>query len=343
MKILVTGGSGFVGSHLIRFLLQETNHRIINIDSLTYASNLILHSELRNETRLEFEKADIIDGDVVSTLISKHRPDAIMHLAAESHVDRSISGPSAFIQTNIVGTFNLLHAANKYYEGIDGEAKDLFRFLHVSTDEVYGSLGLTDPSFNESTPYSPRSPYSASKASSDHLVRAWHATYGLPVLITHSSNNYGPAQYPEKLIPLVIHRAVAGTEIPVYGDGENVRDWVHVKDHARALHCVLKDGRIGETYNVAGNNELKNLELVNSICKLLDELVPQSKNQNLRNKNLSSYTDLITFIPDRAGHDLRYSLNDTKIRRELGWAPIENFEQGLRKTIRWYLSELGQL
>ena len=325
MNILITGGAGFIGSNLIRQILDETSHRIVNVDKLTYAGNLSSLADCAENPRYCFEKADLCDAAALQTLFSKHRPDAVMHLAAESHVDRSIDGPGEFIQTNIVGTYNLLQAAREYISAFNFPISD-FRFLHVSTDEVYGSLSTDDSGFSETTPYTPHSPYSASKASSDHLARAWHDTYGLPVLVTNCSNNYGPFQFPEKLIPVVILKCLRGESIPVYGKGENIRDWLYVGDHCAALRTVLK-GKPGETYNIGGNNEQTNLELVKHICAILDELHPGPQR----------YDTLISFVTDRPGHDLRYAIDPTKIHTELGWEPRETFQTGVRKTIQWYL------
>lgn len=324
--LLVTGGAGFIGSALVRYLIRETGYRVVNVDKLTYAGNLESLAEVEDDPRYVFEQVDICDADAVARLFATYRPAGVMHLAAESHVDRSIDGPDAFIQTNLVGTFTLLNAARVYWKDLDAEARDAFRFLHVSTDEVYGTLG-DDGLFTEETSYDPSSPYSASKAGSDHLVRAWHRTYGLPVLVTNCSNNYGPFQFPEKLIPVVILRALEGQAIPVYGKGENVRDWLFVDDHVEALVTVLERGTPGETYNIGGHNEWKNLDVVRAICALMDELVPEG----------APHADLITFVTDRPGHDWRYAIDASKVERELGWTPRETFETGLRKTVRWYL------
>ena len=338
-KFLITGGAGFIGSNLIRYLVDNTNHQIVNIDKLTYAGNLDSLADIETSDRYRFEQTDIVDFDAVEKLFA-HSPDAILHLAAESHVDRSIDGPGDFINTNIVGTFNLLRSSQTYWNSLEGDAKSNFRFHHISTDEVYGSLSSDGAPFSESTPYDPRSPYSASKASSDHLVRAWSATYGLPVLITNCSNNYGPYQFPEKLVPVVILNAISGRKIPVYGKGENVRDWLYVGDHVEALYTVLAQGRTGETYNIGGNNEQTNLDLVRMICRILDRTYPVSENKSLKrsdNPDIVKYEDLISFVTDRPGHDLRYAIDATKIRRELGWEPKCGIEEGFEKTVQWYL------
>ena len=329
MKILVTGGAGFIGSAVVRQLIGETDHEVVNVDKLTYAGNLESLAEARANPRHHFEQVDICDADSVTRVFEGHRPDAVMHLAAESHVDRSIDGPGAFIQTNVVGTFTLLHAARAYWTGLDESSKQAFRFHHVSTDEVYGSLGATGY-FTETTPYDPRSPYSASKAASDHLARAWHETYGIPTIVTNCSNNYGPYHFPEKLVPLVILNAKAGKPLPVYGKGDNIRDWLFVDDHARALRLVLEKGKPGETYNIGGHNERTNLEVVQGICKLLDEMLPDSPHV--------PHANLITFVADRPGHDQRYAIDAGKIERELGWTPAETFETGLKRTVAWYLA-----
>ncbi len=326
MKILVTGGAGFIGSALIRHVLAETGHDIVNLDKLTYAASLESLPGAEASGRYVLEQCDICDGDAVRNVLQRHQPDAIMHLAAESHVDRSIDGPAAFVQTNVVGTFELLQAALDYYRALPDARQADFRFHHISTDEVYGSLGR-DGLFTEQTAYAPNSPYSASKAASDHLVRAWYHTYGLPVVTTNCSNNYGPYQFPEKLIPLVILNALDGKPLPVYGGGQNVRDWLFVDDHARALLTVLQHGELGQEYNIGGHNEWKNIDVVREICRLLDELAPASQ----------PHADKITFVQDRPGHDMRYAIDASKIQRELGWAPQETFETGLRKTVQWYL------
>jgi len=326
MKILVTGGCGFIGSNLARYLLRETECDVVNVDCLTYAGNLESTADFADDPRYTLVRADIADAQAMRRTFAQHRPDAVMHLAAESHVDRSITGPGAFIQTNVVGTYTLLETARQYLEADDAPSRDAFRFIHVSTDEVYGSLG-PDGYFVEETPYDPRSPYSSSKAASDHLARAWSHTYGLPVIVTNCSNNYGPFQFPEKLVPVAILKALAGEPIPVYGKGENVRDWLYVEDHAAALWTVLKSGAVGETYNIGGDNERKNIELVETICAALDELSPAAR----------PYRDQIAFVQDRPGHDLRYAIDASKIRRELGWEPQATCEDGIRRTVQWYL------
>lgn len=332
--VLVTGGAGFIGSAVVRQLLAETDHKVVNLDKLTYAANLSSLPGAAENPRYAFEQVDICDGAALRTVFARHKPDAVMHLAAESHVDRSIDGPGAFIQTNVVGTYELLQAARAHWQSLpegQGEGgRDGFRFHHISTDEVFGSLG-TDGFFTETTAYSPNSPYSASKASSDHLVRAWHETYGLPVVLTNCSNNYGPYHFPEKLIPLMILKGLAGEGLPVYGKGDNVRDWLYVEDHARALRLVLEKGRIGESYNIGGHNERTNLEVVKAICALLDEMNPAG----------GPHERLITYVADRPGHDKRYAIDASKIERELGWRPQESFESGLRKTVAWYLENRG--
>ena len=334
MRILVTGGAGFIGSALIRHLIQSTEHDVLNLDKLTYAGNLESLAPVDDNPRYRFVQADIADSPVVAQTLAEFQPDAIMHLAAESHVDRSIDGPAAFIQTNIVGTYSLLESTRAYWLGLSAERKAAFRFHHISTDEVYGDLHGVDDLFTETTPYAPSSPYSASKAASDHLVRAWQRTYGLPVLITNCSNNYGPYHFPEKLIPLMILSALAGKPLPVYGNGQQVRDWLYVEDHARALLKVVCEGEVGETYNIGGHNEQKNLDVVRAICALLEELAPQKP------AGIARYEDLITYVQDRPGHDLRYAIDASKIEHELGWVPQETFETGLRKTVQWYLDNL---
>lgn len=325
-RILVTGGAGFIGSAVVRQLLAETDAFVVNVDKLTYAANLSSLPGAEGHPRYAFEKVDICDAAELKRVFDTHRPDAVMHLAAESHVDRSIDGPGEFIQTNVVGTFRLLEAARGYWSALPAERKEAFRFHHISTDEVFGTLGA-DGFFTETTAYSPNSPYSASKASSDHLVRAWHETYGLPVVLTNCSNNYGPYHFPEKLIPLMILKGLAGEKLPVYGKGDNVRDWLYVEDHARALRLVLEKGRIGESYNIGGHNERTNLEVVRAICAHLDEMDPAG----------APHDRLISFVTDRPGHDKRYAIDAGKIERDLGWTPLETFESGLRKTVAWYL------
>lgn len=330
LKIIVTGGAGFIGSALVRFLLEQTEHHVLNFDKLTYAGNLDSLTAVSESDRYHFVCADIADSNSVSELFSNFQPDAIMHLAAESHVDRSIDGPMEFVKTNIVGTAVLLEAARIYWAGLSPVRQAAFRFHHISTDEVYGSLGV-DGLFTEETAYDPSSPYSASKASADHLVRAWHRTFGLPVVMTNCSNNYGPYQFPEKLIPLVILNVLEGKHLPVYGDGQQVRDWLYVEDHVRALYCVLVQGIVGEVYNVGGHNEQTNLSVVESICEILDRLLPE------HSAALSGFKSLIQFVTDRPGHDLRYAIDARKISKDLGWEPEETFETGLEKTVRWYL------
>ncbi|MCQ4271229.1 dTDP-glucose 4,6-dehydratase [Pseudomonas kuykendallii] len=334
MRILVTGGAGFIGSALIRHLMQHTGHQVLNVDKLTYAGNLESLREIDDNPRYAFLHADIGDAAAMATALADFAPDAVMHLAAESHVDRSIDGPAAFIQTNIVGSYVLLDACRAYWQTLPEPRKSAFRFHHISTDEVYGDLHGADDLFRETTPYAPSSPYSASKAASDHLVRAWQRTYGLPVLITNCSNNYGPYHFPEKLIPLVILNALEGKPLPVYGNGQQVRDWLFVEDHARALLTVVSQGKVGETYNIGGHNEQKNLDVVRAICALLEELAPRKP------AGLARYEDLITYVSDRPGHDLRYAIDAGKIQRELGWVPQETFASGLRKTVQWYLDNL---
>ena len=330
-NLLITGGAGFIGSAVVRHLIQHTAHRVACVDKLTYAGNLESLAEVSDSERYRFYQVDICDRAALDAVFAEFRPDAVMHLAAESHVDRSIDGPAAFIQTNIVGTYTLLEAARGYWNGLDAEARAAFRFHHISTDEVYGDLHGTDDLFTEATPYAPSSPYSASKASSDHLVRAWQRTYGLPTLVTNCSNNYGPYHFPEKLIPHVILNALAGKPLPVYGDGSQIRDWLYVEDHARALVEVVTRGSVGETYNIGGHNEKRNLEVVQTLCELLEELAPNKP------AGVAHYRDLITFVKDRPGHDLRYAIDASKIQRELGWVPQETFESGIRKTVQWYL------
>ena len=333
--IFVTGGAGFIGSALIRFLINETNNIVVNIDKLTYAGNLDSLEAIENNTRYYFENLDIVDQKSIYALFTKYQPDYVMHLAAESHVDRSIDGPSDFIHTNIVGTFSLLEASREYFINIDSEKKSKFKFHHISTDEVYGDLEPTG-FFTEESSYKPSSPYSASKASSDHLVRSWYRTYGLPVVITNCSNNYGPYHFPEKLIPMMILNALEGKSLNIYGDGTQIRDWLYVEDHAIALYTVLAKGKIGETYNIGGFNEKKNIEVVNTICNLLENLVPD--NQFSLKGGGQGFKNLIKYVDDRPGHDQRYAIDATKIQRELGWNPKETFETGIQKTIEWYLN-----
>lgn len=333
MKIIVTGGAGFIGSAVIRHLVENTNHVVANVDKLTYAGNLDSVATVSSSNRYHFYQVDICDREALDEVFYEFQPDAVMHLAAESHVDRSIDGPADFIETNIVGTYTLLEAARSYWQGLPVERKDAFRFHHISTDEVYGDLHGTDDLFTETTPYAPSSPYSASKASSDHLVRAWQRTYGLPTLVTNCSNNYGPYHFPEKLIPHMILNALAGKPLPVYGDGNQIRDWLYVEDHARALMKVVTEGEVGETYNIGGHNEKRNIEVVRTLCSLLEELAADQKPAGV-----DRYEDLITFVKDRPGHDVRYAIDASKIADELGWQPEETFETGLRKTVEWYLN-----
>ncbi|HEP1062520.1 dTDP-glucose 4,6-dehydratase [Klebsiella aerogenes] len=332
MKILVTGGAGFIGSAVVRHIIENTQDTVRVMDCLTYAGNLESLSPVAGNARYSFSQTDITDADAVAVQFNDFQPDIVMHLAAESHVDRSIDGPAAFIQTNLIGTFTLLEAARQHYMSLPDEKKQSFRFHHISTDEVYGDLHGTDDLFTETTPYAPSSPYSASKAGSDHLVRAWNRTYGLPVVVTNCSNNYGPYHFPEKLIPLTILNALAGKPLPVYGNGEQIRDWLYVEDHARALYKVATQGQSGETYNIGGHNERKNIDVVRTICAILDKIVADKPG------NISQFAELITFVTDRPGHDLRYAIDATKIQRDLGWVPEETFESGIEKTVHWYLN-----
>lgn len=349
-KILVTGGAGFIGSAVIRHIIQNTRDSVVNLDKLTYAGNLESLAEVSDSERYAFEHVDICNRDELDRVLDQHQPDVIMHLAAESHVDRSIDGPAEFIHTNIIGTYNLLEATRSYWNALNNERKQAFRFHHISTDEVYGDLPHPNdtetvkeshpcnsdlPLFTEQTSYAPSSPYSASKASSDHLVRAWHRTYGLPILVTNCSNNYGPYHFPEKLIPLVILNALEGKSLPIYGKGDQIRDWLYVDDHARALYKVMTEGKVGETYNIGGHNEKQNIEVVETICEVLDELMPSTLTQP--STSLKSYKSLITHVSDRPGHDRRYAIDSSKIMHELGWKPDETFESGIRKTVQWYL------
>lgn len=332
MKILITGGAGFIGSAVVRHVIENTENEVLNVDKLTYAGNLESLARIAKNPRYTFSQTDICDRAALDELFENFQPDAVMHLAAESHVDRSITGPAAFIETNIIGTYQLLEAARHYWNQLDQNKKQAFRFHHISTDEVYGDLEGTEDLFLETTPYAPSSPYSASKASSDHLVRAWYRTYGLPVVLTNCSNNYGPFHFPEKLIPLVILNALAGKPLPVYGNGKQIRDWLYVEDHARALYKVVTEAAVGETYNIGGHNEQKNIDVVKAICELLEELAPNKP------EGLARYQDLITYVTDRPGHDLRYAIDASKIQQDLGWVPQESFETGLRKTVQWYLN-----
>ena len=331
-KFLITGGAGFIGSAVVRHIIENTQDSAVNVDKLTYAGNLESLESVENNPRYAFEQVDICDAKALARVFEQHKPDAVMHLAAESHVDRSIDGPAAFIETNIVGTYTLLEAARAYWNTLSDEKKAAFRFHHISTDEVYGDLEGTDDLFTETTPYAPSSPYSASKASSDHLVRAWLRTYGLPTIVTNCSNNYGPFHFPEKLITLMILNALDGKPLPVYGNGQQIRDWLFVEDHARALYKVATEGEVGETYNIGGHNEKANIDVVRTICALLEELVPNKP------AGVAKYEDLITYVKDRPGHDVRYAIDAAKIGRELGWKPQETFESGIRKTVEWYLN-----
>jgi dTDP-glucose 4,6-dehydratase len=331
LKFIVTGGAGFIGSSVIRHIINNTSHSVVNIDKLTYAGNLESLKPIENSDRYNYEQIDVCDAAGIKQVFNKYKPDVIMHLAAESHVDRSINSPGEFMHTNIIGTYTLLEQARFYWHNLNGNKRDNFKFHHISTDEVYGDLNTTDALFTEKTPYAPSSPYSASKASADHLVRSWQRTYGLPTLITNCSNNYGPYQFPEKLIPMIILNALKGENLPIYGNGKQIRDWLYVDDHARALLHVALTGEIGETYNIGGHNEMKNIEVVQIICKILDELVPS------KNNDIKKYKQLITYIDDRAGHDIRYAIDATKIANKLNWRPSETFETGILKTVKWYL------
>lgn len=330
-KILVTGGAGFIGSAAIRFIIKSTNHSIINIDKLTYSGNLENLANVENNSAYTFEKVDICNRIEISRIFNFYQPDAVLHFAAESHVDKSISGPAEFVNTNVIGTYTLLEEAKEFWKNLDRRKKNIFRFLHVSTDEVYGDLCSKLKPCSEKTAYNPSSPYSSSKASSDHLVRAWHRTYKLPILVTNCSNNYGPYQHPEKLIPLVITHAIEGKKIPVYGNGKQVRDWIFVNDHIKALLNVLINGKIGETYNIGGNNQIKNIDTVKTICKILDKLLPSKFYE------IKKYEQLISYVKDRKGHDFRYAIDISKINKELSWMPEETFESGIYKTVKWYL------
>jgi len=331
MKIIVTGGAGFIGSAVVRYIIKNTEDIVINLDKLTYAGNLDNLNGVLDSDRHIFERVDVCDRSGIDDVFLRHQPDVVMHLAAESHVDRSIDSPASFVETNVVGTYTMLEASRHYWEQLPQVQKDIFRFHHVSTDEVFGDLEFSDPGFTEKTPYAPSSPYSATKAGADHLVRAWGRTYNLPVLMTNCSNNYGPYHFPEKLIPLVILNALSGKYLPIYGDGLQVRDWLYVDDHAKALYEVVTEGKAGQAYNIGGDNEIANIDVVKGICDILDELVPQKP------ESIQSYSDLITFVSDRPGHDKRYAIDATKIKVDIGWKPVEDFRSGLRKTVIWFL------
>ena len=336
--ILITGGAGFIGSAVVSHIIENTTDSVVNVDLLTYAGNKESLSLIDKSERYNFVRADICDANAIAKVFEKYQPDSVMHLAAESHVDRSIDGPSDFMQTNIIGTFTLLEAARNYWSALPEDKNSSFRFHHISTDEVYGDLEGTDDLFTEETSYEPSSPYSASKASSDHLVRAWNRTYGLPVIVTNCSNNYGPYHFPEKLIPHIILNALSAKSLPVYGDGSQIRDWLYVEDHARALYKVVTEGEVGETYNIGGHNEKKNIEVVETLCSILDELKPIANNPAFSSTSMTHYNELITFVKDRPGHDVRYAIEASKSERELDWVPEESFETGIRKTVEWYIN-----
>jgi dTDP-glucose 4,6-dehydratase len=344
MKILVTGGAGFIGSAVIRHIIQNTQDSVINVDKLTYAGNLDSLTDIKNNSRYSFSQTDICDAKAIENIFIEHQPDVVMHLAAESHVDRSIDGPKEFVETNIIGTYTMLEESRKYWMALEGDKKSVFKFHHISTDEVYGDLDGPEDLFTEETSYEPSSPYSASKAASDHLVRAWLRTFGLPTVVTNCSNNYGPYHFPEKLIPLMILNALEGKPLPIYGKGQQIRDWLYVEDHARALYLVATKGIVGETYNIGGHNEKANIDVVKTICELLEELVPTNPHSRTSARHYSEggnplgFKSLITYVRDRPGHDVRYAIEASKIERELGWAPTESFETGIRKTVEWYLT-----